>query len=31
MVVGHDDVSLDESCDGLDVRSAPNRRRKTAS
>jgi hypothetical protein len=28
MVIGHDDVSLDEWGDGLDLASPPNRRRK---
>ena len=31
MVIGDDDVSLDEWGDGLDLGSPPNRRRKTAS
>jgi hypothetical protein len=31
MVIGHDDVSLDESGEGLYQRGHRNRRRKTAS
>ena len=30
MVIGHDDVSLDECADGIDVRSPPARRRRVA-
>ena len=31
MVIGHDDLSLDEWGDGLDQRSPPNHRRTTVS